>query len=121
MLCIALLLSAGCSGRSPSENRISIYYTIDGTWTLPQEGCVEVVATMTMPDGSESHGNTCTPFKSETQYYEPGTPLGISAEPVRDGSIVTVKIFRNGTLWKTQTTTSAASGHSATAQVLATL
>jgi hypothetical protein len=74
-----------------------------------------------MPDGSESHGNTCTPFKSEIHYYEPGTPLSISAEPVRAGSIVTVKIFRNGTLWKTQTTSSPEKGHSATVQVLATL
>jgi hypothetical protein len=120
-LMFAPLLLSGCANHEISDGGISIYYTIDGSWASPQDGCVEVVATMTLPDGSESHGNTCTPFTSDMHYYQAGTAVSITAEPVRPGAVITVKIYRNGDLWRTQTIVSSGSGHYAAAQVLATL
>ena len=119
-LMFAPLLFACANHENPAAG-IGIYYTIDGSWASPQDGCVEVVATMTMPDGSESHGNTCTPYTSDLHYYQPGTPVSITAEPVRPGAVITVKIYRNGNLWRTRTIVSSGSGHYASAQVLATL
>lgn len=120
LMCAPLLFSA-CANRETSQEGINIYYTIDGSWATPQEGCVEVVATMTLPDGSESHGNTCTPFTSDVHCYQSGTPVCITAEPVRPGAVITVKIYRNGDLWRTRTIVSSGSGHYTSAQVLATL
>lgn len=104
-----------------ADGGIDVYYTIEGIFNNNQEGCVEVIATMTNPDGSESHGNTCTPHTSTTKSYSPGMTVSITAESVLSFSAITVNIFKNGVLWKTHSATSTGLGDYAVASVSGTL
>ncbi|MBN2349152.1 MAG: hypothetical protein JXJ22_09960 [Bacteroidales bacterium] len=105
---------------------IQVYYVIEGIYDARPdgpvpEGQVEVIASMTMPSGGASQGLVSTPYTSSTREYTSGMTVTVYAESVLSYTTITVKIFRNGELWKTDTATEVGYGNYAVATVSGTL
>ncbi len=128
LLAVAALV--GVSSCSKDDSNASggtqIYYVIEGVYNarpdqpIP-EGDVEAIVSMTMPSGSASQGNVLTPYTSSTREYTPGMTVTVSAESVLSYTTITVKIFRDGILWKTNSATETGYGNYAFATVSGTL
>jgi hypothetical protein len=74
-----------------------------------------------MPTGSSSVGLITTPHTTAERDYAAGMTLTVTAESVLSYTTLTVKIFKNGVLWKTNTNTATGFGNYAVAQISATL
>jgi hypothetical protein len=123
----ALVFTFSCSKEDTKvAGGNQIYYVIEGVYgSIPNEaprvGQVEVIASMTMPSGSVSKGNTLTTHTSATREYPSGMTITVNAESVLSYTTITVKIYRNGTLWKTNTATATGFGKYAVATATGTL
>jgi len=122
-----LILAASCTKDDEGSNGgINIYYVVEGVYDprpdqpIP-EGQVEVFLSMTMPNGGDSQGNVLTPYTSPTREYESGMTLTVYAESILSYTTITVKIYRNDVLWKSNTATETGFGNYAVATVSGTL
>ena len=124
---ICMILVFSCSKDEQSDTGgIKVYYVIEGIYdAIPgqsaRDGQVEVIASMTMPSGNSSQGNVLTPYTSETRDYASGMTVTVYAESVLSYTTITVKIYKNGTLWKTNTATETGFGNYAVATISGTL
>ncbi len=124
---LGLIFSYSCSKddqNAPGGNEV--YYVIEGIYDAipdqpPREGSVFVNVSMTMPDGNLSVGQPATPYTSSKRTYSSGMTLTITAESILSYTTITVKIFRNGDLWKSNTAAETGFGNYATATVSGTL
>ena len=121
------VLSSSCSKDDQVNNSgTNVYYVIEGVYDarpdqpIP-EGQVEVIASMTMPNGSVSQGNVLTPYISSTREYPAGMTLIVYAESVLSYTTITVKIYKNDVLWKIDTASATGYGNYAVATVSGTL
>jgi len=97
---------------------IERYYNTDiPEWLPPREGNPNVLVSMTMPEGNKSEGLITVPHTTFEREYKSGMLLTIRAESVLSYTTITVKIFRDGKLWKENTATSTQYGVYAVAEV----
>ncbi len=122
-----LILVSSCSKEDEGSNSgINIYYVAEGVYDprpdqpIP-EGQVEVYLSMTMPNGGASQGNVSTPYTSPTREYQPGMTLTVYAESILSYTTITVKIYRNDVLWKSNTASATGYGNYANVTVSGTL
>lgn len=122
------ILISSCSKDNDgiSGGGINVYYIIEGVYDpIPdqpeREGQVEVIASMTMPAGNASEGNVLTPYTSPAREYEQGMTITVYAESVLSYTTITVKIFRDNVLWKSNTASATGFGHYAIATISGTL
>ena len=122
-----LILASSCSKDDEGSNSgINVYYVVEGVYDprpdqpIP-EGNVEVFLSMTMPNGGTSQGNVLTPYTSPTREYQSGMTLTVYAESILSYTTITVKIYRNDVLWKSNTATETGFGNYAVATISGTL
>ena len=128
VMVIGLFSLYSCSKDSDSGGSgTKIYYVIEGILDpTPNEpnrtgNAVNVNVSMTMPSGSPSVGLTTTPHTTAEREYTAGMTLTITAESVPSYTTITVKIYKDGVLWKSNTNTATGFGNYAVAQISGTL
>lgn len=129
LIFIGLIFTFSCSkdnSGNGSGKTISVYYVLEGLYGNnpgnPQTGNVlEVISDMTMPSGSNQHGLLMTPYTSVARDYTPGTTVTLRGESVLSYTTITVKLFKDGVLWKSFSTTATGPGNYAVATVTGTL
>lgn len=129
VMALGLITLYACSkdSSSGSGGGTKIYYVIEGILDpTPNEPTrsgtnVDVNVSMTMPTGSSSVGLTTTPHTTAEREYASGMTLTVTAESVPSYTTITVKIYKDGVLWKTNTNTATGFGNYAVAQISASL
>ena len=109
-----------------SPSGLNVYYVFEGVYNArPNEPIPEghpyVIASMTLPNGWVSQGSLLTPYTSSTGKYTSGATISVRAESVLSYTTITVKIYRDGVLWKSDTATATGYGNYAVATVSGTL
>lgn len=105
------LVLISCS-KDKDSSGVSINYIVNATWDNPAEHIGEPAPavtnlSLTTPSGSNSVSlHSLTPISIGTSWgaYPAGMTVKVTAESVLTHVSVTVEIWRNGVLWKNQTT-----------------
>jgi hypothetical protein len=124
---IGLIFTYSCSkDEKGSGSSISVYYVLEGLYgTNPQNphtgNVLEIISDMTMPSGSNQHGLLMTPYTSVARDYTSGTTVTLRGESMLTYTTITVKLYKDGVLWKTNSATATGPGNYAVATVTGTL
>jgi hypothetical protein len=124
---IGLIFVCSCSkDEKAGGGGISVYYVLEGLYgnnpQNPRTGTVlEIISDMTMPSGSNQHGLLMTPYTSVARDYTSGTTVTLRGESMLTYTTITVKLYKDGVLWKSNTTTATGAGNYAVATVTGTL
>jgi hypothetical protein len=127
MALIGLIFAYSCSkDNNGSGSGISVYYVLEGLYgsnpVSPHTGNVlEIISDMTMPSGSNQHGLLMTPYTSVAREYTSGTTVTLRGESMLTYTTITVKLYKDGVLWKSNTTTATGPGNYAVATVTGTI
>ncbi len=107
-LVLGLVSLASCTKENESSGN-KIYYVLIATYDNPadHDGLIYsdvTLVSLTNPDGScATSYNLMTPFTSTEREFPSGMTVTATCESVLNHTTVNVEIWRNGSLWKSQT------------------